>query len=87
MVTALTLYGSFESEMKEYMYCVYLAHRKYSVNEAAQRLERAQQILVTVRKQPTVVNKVRQMVENLKILQRTLGYKTLSFITKKLRTH
>ena len=34
-------------------------------------------------------NKVRpeQVVEDLKILQRTLGYKTLSFISKKLKNH
>ena len=91
LVTVFLLYMVFlKVEWRNYMSCIHLAHRKCSINKAAHRwCEHDRYMWQQRQSQGVGVNKVRpeQMVEGLNILQRTLSYKTSSFISKKLKNH
>ena len=88
-VTVFLLHVVFlKVEWRIYMSCIHLAHRKCSINEAAHRWhEHDRYMWQQGESQGVGVNKVRPEQMGLKILQRTLSYKILSFISKKLKNH
>ena len=89
LVTVFLLHVVFlKVEWRIYMSCIHLAHRKCSINEAAHRWhEHDRYMWQQGESQGVGVNKVRPEQMGLKILQRTLSYKILSFISKKLKNH